>query len=746
MRKIYSKLIASAFAAAFMLTPAQVSAQSIIPSDIWSMIMKWIGDENITLEEASAKIEEAQMLLNYHTEGRDTIEPVKNLRYETRQAWRAPIDGIYYGIGHARNMYKQAGIDPWEVEMYRQMYEGYEQMMGNIGFTAVVRGKRSGSYAWSMQAQNNKLYWGMCHNFLCHATNTSADNSQNASGSVLDGGSYETSCWVCEGEKDARAKGDIMAADMIPPRVYCYDPMTGYVEDIAPIDDELTKYTQGFRCCGGINGVMFFAGPDEKYGSSIYAYDTATDKLIASGHFENAIVGEPDMKVTNMRKCITLDGVLYLGIAYEKDGKQGGAILRWYGDKKDPMQFKVVALCDQCVGEMTIHNNHLFVGGWAVNNGDTDKSIGIYRSKTEYDPTTGLTPDNVMEFDNVWRYSMYDPNPVTSAVAWCAEVRSYKGQLYWGVLSGAWTTPIIANGPLYQQQNTLEKINAMLGSIRPTTLWRGDFKDDEDKAVEMLYGDSTLTVFDYAEHKWKIAPNASGYKAKFGRSGFGNLFNNYGAWAMREYKGDLYIGTMDCSNLVKPFVSSNAVATLGNGKLILSALIDPLLEEQLAKDPEGFDLFRISDPEEPAECITNNGFGNPAAYGIRNMEYLYEDLVIGTANPLNISDNGGAEVILFNTDRLTAIPEVVAIDNVESEKKPMAVSLRQEENFLRLNSVDETKKIEKAELYDVSGKLVKIGELNCGETLVYTFDLPAGVYVVKTTIDGKAYSKKITVE
>lgn len=672
-------------------------------------------------------------LMWYHINGRGAIQAEPE-NYDKRQIWQAPLDALYYGIGDERNVYEPYGISEAEFEEAKAQ-------------DADVKGKHTGSYVWALENVGGKLYWGMNHNFLCHALGTGMGNGKSSASQLAS--AYETSCWVCEGENDARVKesGDILEADLIWPRSYSYDPGTGYVTDISPERDELAQYTQGFRACGGLDGVVFLCGPDEKYGSTIYAFDVETDELIAKSHFEGAIKNDPDMVVTNMRKFVVLDDVLYLGIAWQKaDGTNGGAILRWYGDKDDPMNFQVVALCEQAAAEIALHKGHIFIGGWDTGSG-TDRSGGIYRSKSPYNAETGLTPENPMEFDCMWHFSSYEKNPACIRTSFVGEIRSYKGKLYWGMLSAMYTAPLI--GPIaYQAENDLEVVNGILGSIRPTTFWRADFDSEDDKDVELLYGDTEVPVFDYVNHKWDFA--STGHTPTFGRSGFGSLFTNYGAWAMREYKGSLYIGCMDISTIVEPMLNSSILeknfseSALGMTRI----LFKDIMGLATLKDPKGYNLFRLDDPDEPVKCVTNDGFGNPYAYGIRNFANINDDLVIGTANPQTLSANAGGEVLLFNPEEITTGQIQTSVTPIYEENStntivPASVYMRKEAGYILLSPVDPTKSVEKANLYDMSGSLVATGIRSGSEQYVMTDNLSCGVYVLTATIEGKAFSRKV---
>jgi hypothetical protein len=64
----------------------------------------------------------------------------------------------------------------------------------------------------------------------------------------------------------------------------------------------------------------------------------------------------------------------------------------------------------------------------------------------------------------------------------------------------------------------------------------------------LLYGNTTLPVFDGSTSTWSNVPNATGKAALYGTAGFGNQFNTY-TWSAAVFQNRLYIGTFDWSYL-----------------------------------------------------------------------------------------------------------------------------------------------------------------------------------------------------
>jgi hypothetical protein len=108
----------------------------------------------------------------------------------------------------------------------------------------------------------------------------------------------------------------------------------------------------------------------------------------------------------------------------------------------------------------------------------------------------------------------------------------------------------------------------------------------------------------------------------YGSAGFDNVFNNY-CWTMDVFNDALYVGTMDCSFLV-----------LG--------LIDPSEIPQGLEYEFGADLYRMASE---ASAVSLDGMGNPMNYGIRTMVSDDNALYLGSANPMNLHEDGGWELI-----------------------------------------------------------------------------------------------------
>ena len=106
------------------------------------------------------------------------------------------------------------------------------------------------------------------------------------------------------------------------------------------------------------------------------------------------------------------------------------------------------------------------------------------------------------------------------------------------------------------------------------------------------------------------------------------------------FQNKLYLGTMDFSYVI-----------FDQLPLFLSPFEDLQLRLYLRSNhinPENFfvaDLFRFSSGDAPAQAVSRQGLGNPSTYGVRTMVSTPESLYLGMANPMNLLEEGGWELL-----------------------------------------------------------------------------------------------------
>ena len=119
--------------------------------------------------------------------------------------------------------------------------------------------------------------------------------------------------------------------------------------------------------------------------------------------------------------------------------------------------------------------------------------------------------------------------------------------------------------------------------------------------------------------------------------------------------------------------------------------------------------------------MTKNGLVNNAAYGIRNMLVHDGQLYVGTANPLDLHENGGWSLFTLSDQ---SSPSANA-------KQPEVADLlcRQTDNYVEISSMNgET--IESLTLVDMNGRIIRQEKAGSPVAILVTNDLPRGIYAV----------------
>lgn len=614
--------------------------------------------------------------------------------------FQAPVDEAYYGLASPDNKYVPEGLSESALEEIKQ----------NGG-----QGKRNGSYVWGMGTYKDKLFWSTNNNYLCmqgYGNFVQPGKGDNAP--------YENSCWVCEYGQSAYAKeayeeGDENSkyADIRPPRIYSYDTKTGVVTDITPsiADYPLLKNCQGLRSCGVHNGVVFFGGPglyasdwDSKVSAAFVAYDADNDRILSTSSMDNV----DGCKVVNVRRWRVINNVLYVtvGLTHPTTGKKIGALLRWYGDKNDPWKFHIVGLVDKEAAELAYFNNRIYIGTWGT--------VSAVNVSPEL-PEGGFTPVSINSdmWPEIWTTESAEPTKTLGrSLTSVAGFHEWRDHLYWGVfcpnyyiLSSALAT--------YGDLTSPDALAFILGNYRTPSFWRLD----KDNTSEMLYGDTSnpKPVYNWKGNieKWELEPN--GLTAKWGRGGFGNLCTIY-VWAMQQYNDNLYIGTMDLSNL----------AVAAASKLLGDESFDTLskLLTGLDTSDEGFELLRMTDEEEAPKFITQNGFNNAEQYGVRNLEVLNNKLMLGSASMSSLKDNGGWHVLSLED---LSTPASIS----QSEIKKPGIIMERNAEYINLATVG-GEAIATISVYDAAGRMI-----SSSRPATHLVSIPLqnvkGVHIIKVT-------------
>ncbi|MCF8366144.1 MAG: T9SS type A sorting domain-containing protein [Bacteroidales bacterium] len=523
---------------------------------------------------------------------------------------KATPDETFYGIGDPRNDYNP--------------YAGHFTTDSTIA-------KTNQAYVWGLTQNDDKLFFGTGPNIHC----------------LVIGGYLQmttpllSDCFACEfGASQFSPPVPPSIGDWRPARMFSYDTYSNTQTEITPPDPKLNT-TSGIRSAGNLNGVVLLGGPSFTGGVNIFAFEAATGLYLGSTTM--MVVPETVDGVTNIRKWQVINEVLYLGLGTVN----GGSILKWTGDIANPFEFENVGNIDGQAAELAEHDGKLFVTTWPGLAGKATNFAGLWMSPEI--PLGGLTTANKDNWEKVWTVTDYEPDYVVASTYGGGALKSFEGSLYWGTMHVPLTSAF-AHFMTFPPANLQDTLLSVLGTYRAISVFKGDDFGTDDEHIDLLYGNAALPKYTPGSG-WSIVPNNMGTLPAYGPSGIWNLFNNY-TWTMETYKNELFLGTMDWSFLLSDLASG----------LIGQAFSLPLKDgEANMKDFGGYslptyffgaDLFRFPSSNSFALPVDINGAGNYLNYGIRTMVSNDDNLYLGTANPMNLSPEGGWEIIEIEQDNL----------------------------------------------------------------------------------------------
>ena len=511
------------------------------------------------------------------------------------------------------------------------------------------------AYVWGLAKAGRTLWFGTAPNVHCMVRGALMTSLV---GAPLP---HQTDAWTCEFGTAAYpsplgAPLSPNIGDWRPPKIYAYDLASQTLTDkLVSYDPWLTR-TLGIRSAGSLGQVVILGGPDLESGINLFAFNTASGDYLGSTNLP---------EYDNIRKWRVVQGVLYTAVGYPGPG---GAVLRWTGAITDPFQFEVVGKLDSTGAELVEHDGRLFVTTWP----DLGQGMaGLFMS--EPIPAGGLTTANMAGWTRVWRASDYEPDPITAATYGGGALASFDGDLYWGTMHVPFLSATAHFTAVRSQLQALdpariypespeEAAAAVLGTYRAISIFRGsDFGTSSEKQ-EVLYGAAELPapaitytveitdsgVITTTGVVWQLKPALMGPPV-MGAPGFGNFFNNY-TWTMEEYQDQLYVGTMDWSYLADELIG-----------MVLEEVISSTTGISIELPPAvgaGADLWRFGRAAEIAAPESLEGVGNYTNYGIRTM-VVDDALYLGTANPMNLLDKGGWELIQMVGETRLHLPVIV---------------------------------------------------------------------------------------
>lgn len=487
--------------------------------------------------------------------------------------------------------------------------------------------KRNQSYVWGLTQSNGKLYFGTAANVLCQAASMMKKLSGGAAVQ------YDGQTFVCEGDDAQSGTGDLR-----PAKIYSYEIQTRKLTDITP---EGTDVITGIRSAGSMGRIVFFAGPSSLTGQNsitMFAYDSITDQYLGSHTFT---------EYADIRKWIVFKGGLYTAVQ-NQSSVGGGSVLRWRGNKSNLWDFEVVGNLPNAGANITIYGtNYLAVTTWPYSLSLTNSGAGVYISPRAH--KNGLNAADAANWQKVFLFRDYEPDTALKLGYYGGDLAYYRGWLYWGSMHLPGYSALL-HKRIYGDNAAANTADLLVGTWRATSVWRGRYLETDHPEIELLYGETQLAKYD-----WDLATQTgtktfsmvpTGWTPKFGKSGFGNIFNNY-TWVMSVVNNSLFLGTLDISYLMKEVLAAAAESDEAQAVSELLGLL-PVTEEALGQvTGYGADMWRFDSPNQPARLESRNGERNQVNYGFRTMQVASDGrtLYVGTANPFNIDPKGGWELL-----------------------------------------------------------------------------------------------------
>jgi hypothetical protein len=503
-------------------------------------------------------------------------------KYDTTRLAKAAIDECFFGVGSSSNIWPYSGTCG---DCY------------NLGGNPKV----NQAYVWGIAKNGNNIWFGTAPNVHCLVM----------LGYLQSNTPVLTDSYVCEMSQNV-VPG---TGDFRPPDIFLYNTMTKaltkknlLITTAGPPHSSRFAATIGLRSAGTLGDVVFLGGPSAIGGINLFAFDNSTGNFLGSGN----------LPYSNIRKWLVANGSLYAGM--------GRKVVKWTGTKADPWHFEEVGTVDnEDAAELVIHEGRIIVNTWPGGIG----AGGLWISPIL--PAGGLTAADSANWQKVWSFDDYDPDPVTAATYGGGALASFDGYLYWGTMHVPMLSTL-AHTEVYGEPPEEELGQTLLGTYRAISIFRGRYFGTANQQVELLYGEQFLPAYigdtdgtGPQRGEWQILPNLLKQEPRWGSAGFGNFFNNY-TWAMAVYNQQLFIGTMDWLYLILG-------DTLDEGDLI-QRMLDSLMQ----RDYYGADLWCIRSSRVPAYAVDTTGLGNYGSYGVRNM--LSDDaLYAGMANPMNLMTN-----------------------------------------------------------------------------------------------------------
>ncbi len=511
-------------------------------------------------------------------------------------------------------------------------------------------------YVWGFAtAEDQKSLWfgtwssGLCDNF------TAYNNFLTVAGlnfpDTLQ--SKEVTCewshsWNAQQNPDLGITGD-----QRQPYIYQYDIHSNRLIDRSPYSDPLFATTGGFRAAGAANGVMFVAGlqtsPDLASGQG------GQVNLFAFRESDGAYLGSHTYpQYSNVKVVKKIDGQLYMGVGLGTPEGPGstshatnGHLLKWVGNVNDPFQWQIVGRFGSQPTYLTEFEGRMIVSAWPAGPTDlTQADLGQEAAALFTSPRLSTRPNGILPADKNnwkrdWGFDDFYPDPTTAAAgAGGTGMEQVGNWLYFGKSNFPGSSTFFHMGRLPDiAPKTFPAFMRWFNRLEVGgELFRVRHLGQPNQQVQVLYGKYRYWTLD-DNGQWHHERNLLHQRPLYGKPGFGQKFNYYIGWGSATFRGKAYFGGMDLTRVMRE------ISTNPNTDFISSIFgyrVSPLelryLNRLLPSDEsqDGFPIWTVSSPNQPAKPLTNSGFNNAEQWGARDFFPIgNKEMFIGTQGGSN---------------------------------------------------------------------------------------------------------------
>ena len=311
---------------------------------------------------------------------------------------------------------------------------------------------------------------------------------------------------------------------------------------------------------------------------------------------------------------------------------------------------------------------HLYNSGTGKRDSSKHESVMLMSAPV---PVGGWTRNKLMNFDIVFSMDRYDPDVKGSWGAKWGTTNFHNGYIYFGTYhqgtSAGFSHFKEADPDLFDQltKSAAGLKKYMANQWRASSIFRMKLDDIEaiakqDKNPELLYGYRDFQVANESGN-WATLSNKLNVDPLFGDAGMGHPGNIY-SWTSLSKDGQLFWGFFDAFSGAHDLLFKADASRLlllpgyylpvpyweyfrdtSEARLLYDWAKSEMAAKGMANDfVPGGDLV-VFEGEGKARVLTKNGFGNPCANGVRNVEVVNDRIFFATSTWCNLSDRAGFE-------------------------------------------------------------------------------------------------------